>query len=279
MSELKLTQQQIDSREWDNNGTAITGHEEFDKNGYLVVKDLIDVTEFNDVFPEPMGKYEWFDDNIDNFNHESDEGQVHGCTSRRNYPPHKPLHDKIGRKLEKILGRKLYPTYQFDRFYSTGQQLWTHLDRDTCEISCTIHINTNVRQDWPIWIKLPDTYDNPVYDKRNRIIKKGEYRSVSLQRGDGMIYKGCERPHWRNQLQKESVKVYDVQYSEMDSDEIYTVSNGGQVIEKEGLYYHQIFMHWVLADGLRAYKAFGNDDGNDASFWNVNWDKYLNNHI
>ena len=43
-------------------------------------------------------------DNIDNFNHESDEGQVHGCTSRRNYPPHKPLHDKIGRKLEKILG-------------------------------------------------------------------------------------------------------------------------------------------------------------------------------
>ena len=146
MSELKLTQQQIDSREWDNNGTAITGHEEFDKNGYLVVKDLIDATEFNDVFPEPMGKYEWFDDNIDNFNHESDEGQVHGCTSRRNYPPHKPLHDKIGRKLEKILGRKLYPTYQFDRFYSPGQQLWTHLDRDTCEISCTIHINTNVTE-------------------------------------------------------------------------------------------------------------------------------------
>ena len=27
---------------------------------------------------------------------------------------------------------------------------------------------------------------------------KGEERSVVLQTGDGMIYKGCERPHWRH---------------------------------------------------------------------------------
>ena len=49
-----------------------------------------------------------------------------------------------------------------------------------------------------------------------------------------MIYKGCERPHWREPMP-------------------------GNIIDRN-LYYHQIFFHYVLQDGHRAHYAF--DVGN-----------------
>jgi hypothetical protein len=75
---------------------------------------------------------------------------------------------------------------------------------------------------WPIWVKTPDTYESI---SKKEILQKGEDRSVILHPGDGMIYKGCERPHWRETLPQE---------------------------EKDGLYYHQVFFHYVLCDGYRA---------------------------
>ena len=48
-----------------------------------------------------------------------------------------------------------------------------------------------------LWIKTPDTYT----DEHKNIIKTpGENRSVILGPGDGMVYKGCERPHWRDPM-------------------------------------------------------------------------------
>ena len=47
------------------------------------------------------------------------------------------------------------------------------------------------------YIKTPDTYT----DKTHReTLVPGENRSVVLGPGDGMIYKGCERPHWRGPM-------------------------------------------------------------------------------
>ena len=71
-----------------------------------------------------------------------------------------------------------------------------------------------------------------------RQVKKGENRSVILHPGDGMVYKGCERPHWREPLPREYKRKWY-----------------GKTYEVEGLYYHQVFFHYVLADGLRADKA------------------------
>ena len=60
-----------------------------------------------------------------------------------------------------------------------------------------------------------------------------------LQAGDGMVYKGCERPHWREPMPTEYRKT------------LY-----GKKVKKEGLYYHQIFFHYVLQDGQRAHCAW-----------------------
>ena len=187
-------------------------------------------------FPEQKGQYNYWDKNPEHFNHVPVELQVEGSTSRYWHPQYRAIHSGIRMKLEKHLGRKLYNTYYYDRFYYPGQELTRHADRDACEISVTVHISTNLSTPWPIWIKTPDTYTD---NTKKEILVPGENRSVILNAGDGMIYKGCERPHWRDAMPTEYEKTWY-----------------GKKVEKEGLYYHQIFFHYVLQDGQRAHCAW-----------------------
>ena len=83
---------------------------------------------------------------------------VEGSVSRYNHPQYRRIHIGIGHKIAEIIGRKLYPTYFYDRYYFPGQELTRHADRDACEISVTVHVSTNIKEDWPIWIKTPDVY-------------------------------------------------------------------------------------------------------------------------
>jgi hypothetical protein len=55
-----------------------------------------------------------------------------------------------------------------------------------------------------------------------------------LDPGDGLLYKGCERPHWRDPLPSR---------------------HKGGILGRwkrrnDNTYYHQIFFHYVLADGI-----------------------------
>lgn len=231
----QMTQDHIDFQERLNSGTSKTNNPQFDKDGYFVVKNLWDPKDLFCNPPEQTGQYNYYG-KLDKFSYEPLEMQVEGSTSRYYYPPYKYAHSQIRLKLEKIIGKKLYNTYYYDRFYNPGQALSNHADRDACEISVTVHVSSNLTQPWPIWIKTPDTYDDP--EKKTEIVKKGENRSVILNPGDGMIYKGCERPHWRDPMPTEYRRTWY-----------------GRKVEKEGLYYHQIFFHYVLADGQRAHFA------------------------
>ena len=228
----QMTQEQINFQERFNSGTSPTNNDQFDIDGYLVLKNLWDPQDLYCDPPEIRGQYNYYG-KIDKFQHTPVENQVEGSTSRYYYPPYKYAHSQIRLKLEEAIGKKLYNTYYYDRFYNPGQALTNHADRPACEISVTIHISTNISQPWPIWIKTPDAYDDP--NTKANIIKTGENRSVILGPGDGMIYKGCERPHWRDPMPTEYRRTWY-----------------GRKVEKEGLYYHQIFFHYVLADGLRA---------------------------
>ena len=84
--------------------------------------------------------------------------------------------------------------------YYPGQELTKHADRDACEISVSVHVSTNLEgkdADWPFWIKTPDTYTDK---KKTTVLVPGENRSLVLKPGDGLLYKGCERPHWRDAM-------------------------------------------------------------------------------
>jgi hypothetical protein len=82
--------------------------------------------------------------------------------------------------MEKISGCGLYPTNSVLRIYRNGGILKKHLDRPTCEYSATLTIGYDAASLYPIWVQ-----------------SKNESVPVYLDRGDMLIYKGCEVPHWR----------------------------------------------------------------------------------
>lgn len=231
----QMTEEQLFFQERLNTGTSWTRNEFFEKNGYLVIKNLWDSQELYRSVPEERGQINYWGKGLDQFTYTEVEQQVEGSLACYWHPQYRSIHSGIRLKLEKELGRKLYNTYYYDRFYFPGQALTRHADRDACEISVTVHISSNLKTPWPIWIKTPDTYADK---KKTLITQRGENRSVILNAGDGMVYKGCERPHWREPMPTEHTRTWY-----------------GKRVEKEGLYYHQIFFHYVLADGQRVQCA------------------------
>jgi hypothetical protein len=212
--------------ETQKSSTTHTGHTAFDNIGYMPLENLWDPTELICEIPERPGRHDYYGKTEDDFNYTPADGQVEGSVSRYWYPKYRNIHNGIRLKLEKILGCKLYNTYYFDRFYFPGQELKTHTDRDACEISVTLHISTNLTgndAEWPICIQAAD----------NQAVE------LSLGAGDAVLYKGCERPHWRTPMPKPSRRLRD------------------RLLFKKELeyYYHQAFFHYVLANGERAHCA------------------------
>ena len=236
----QMPQMQVMLQEKTNSGTAWTKNEKFDKDGYLKVENLWDPEELYHPLPSERGQMNYWDTNPEHFTHQEVEGQVEGSLARYWHPQYRKIHSYVRQKLEKILGRKLYNTYYYDRYYFPGQALTLHADRDACEISVSIHISTNLPddlKDWPLKIKTPDTYTDST---KQTILIPGEERSCILNPGEGMIYKGCERPHWRDPMPtpKKKSKLFGKEDSPLD------------------YYYHQIFFHYVLQDGERAQCAW-----------------------
>ena len=235
----QMTDVQLMFQEKKNTGTAWTRNDRFEKDGYLVIRDLWDPQELYHPVPEQRGQMHYWDKNPEHFNHQEVENQVEGSLARYWHPQYRTIHTGVRKKLEEVIGRKLYNTYYYDRYYFPGQPLTLHADRDACEISVSIHISTNLPdnlKDWPFKIKTPDTY---VDKKKTGVLVPGEERSLVLNPGDGLIYKGCERPHWRDPMPTPKKKT--------------------RLFGKEGTqeyYYHQIFFHYVLQDGNRAQCAW-----------------------
>ena len=97
-------------------------------------------------------------------------------------------------KLSQIIGQNVLPTYSYVRLYKSGNILEKHIDRASCEISVTVHLDGDT--DWPIWIKTPE----------------GKDASVTLQSGDGMVYFGCLAPHWRTEYTGENYSQMFLHY-------------------------------------------------------------------
>ncbi|HEX5874339.1 MAG TPA: hypothetical protein VFY60_06790 [Pyrinomonadaceae bacterium] len=111
--------------------------------------------------------------------------------------------------MEQITGLSLLPTYSFLRIYETGAVLTRHKDRRACEISASVTLAYDAPEPWPLWLEV---HQQP--------------RSITLNAGDMLVYKGRELPHWRERF--------------------------------NGNYWIQVFFHYVDANGpLASYKFDG----------------------
>ena len=174
--------------------------------------------------PEERGQINY--QRKDKFTHEPEEKQVNGSLARYNFPAYKELHYLVKKEVEEILKMDLHPTYYFDRFYFTGQQLKRHSDRPACEVSVTLQISTNRKDPWSIWFEKPD----------------GTESFVNMKNGDAVIYKGCEREHWRDPLPSRYNKI----------------EKAWRKVNRlpDDTYHHQIFLHYVDANGPYCHCAF-----------------------
>ena len=230
-----MTEEDIIKSELEHSGTSLTRNESFDKNGFLVLQNLYDPQELFHPVPKIRGQLNYRSKKLDDVEYIKEESQVEGSLARYWHPQYRKIHSDIRLKIEKQIGRKLYNTYYYDRFYFPGQELKKHTDRPACEISISVHISTNLEEYWPIFIKTPYVFaESQECTKVKKLINTGDIVAVNLNPGDGVLYKGCERPHWRDKMPG-----------------TFEMMSGG-----EELYYHQIFFHYVLQDGIRAHHAW-----------------------
>ncbi len=68
-------QRRVVFQERRNTGTARTNNKEFDKNGYLVLKDLWDPEELYHPLPNMRGQLNYYNNDVENFRHIEVEGQ------------------------------------------------------------------------------------------------------------------------------------------------------------------------------------------------------------
>jgi|TARA_R100001086_G_scaffold233687_1_gene155461 alkylated DNA repair dioxygenase AlkB len=125
-------------------------------------------------------------------------------------------------KMEKETQLKLKPTYCYNRIYLPGANLEKHTDREACEISASITLNysyANLSYKWPLCM--------------------GE-KPIIIEKGDAVIYKGCEIEHWRPVFNEENPS-----------------------------WHHQAFIHYIDLNG--PYKDY------EENKWLDNLKKFRNN--
>ena len=105
------------------------------------------------------------------------------------------LLSKLLPSVEKTSGLRVFPTYSYLRVYKEGDVLGRHTDRPSCEISLSLCLGYEGPGPWPIWIEGPR-----------------DVVSISLEAGDGLLYRGIECPHWRSPFEGSSLAQVFLHY-------------------------------------------------------------------
>jgi hypothetical protein len=108
------------------------------------------------------------------------DNQIAGTPCVYGNPVMNGLLTKLLPDVERSCGLALFPTCSYFRAYKRGATLARHTDRPACEISITLCLGYGNHSPWPIWIEGPYGMS-----------------SVDLDRGDALLYRGIECPHWR----------------------------------------------------------------------------------
>jgi hypothetical protein len=149
----------------------------FEEKGYLMLKRLI-----------PRVMCDYLAENIKVL--EADGPLSHGDeqvqASFATFAPvvTETLLDVLTPVISSAIGWELFPTYSYLRIYLKGAVLARHIDRPSCEVSATLCISSESPRIWPLCLETVDGITE-----------------VKLEPGDGVIYKGMEVPHWREEFE------------------------------------------------------------------------------
>ena len=116
----------------------------------------------------------------------TDDWQVPGTPSFYADPLMETLLELVQSVAESFSGLELFPTCSYARVYPRGAILNPHTDRVACEISLSLTLGYDASEIWPLHVSTP----------------RG-IQTAQLARGDAILYRGCECPHWRGEFMGE----------------------------------------------------------------------------
>ena len=145
--------------------------EYFERNGYVVLKEALDSNQCNVLTKHMLDLGD--QGKLVNDDQCPLSGAVYGDSLFDN------LLVKFAKPIGDSVGRTLIPTYSYARVYKTGEILKRHKDRPACEISATLTLGFDSKPIWPIF-----------FDEEKEA-------TITLERGEMAVYKGCEVLHWR----------------------------------------------------------------------------------
>ena len=106
-----------------------------------------------------------------------------------NEPVARFFHHQLTRAVSEIAGQPLKPSYVYFASYMGGANLPKHIDREQCEVSITFCLDYSPEPEcqtpWPIHLHTPAG-------------KITVFQAI----GDGLVYRGRQLPHSRDQLPK-----------------------------------------------------------------------------
>lgn len=118
------------------------------------------------------------------------------------------LHRALTDLVSTFVGTRVQPSYCYLATYLAGSSLDEHTDRPQCEYSITLQLDNEPtltkEASWPIWLRDDAGVAVP----------------IRLGLGEGLLYRGCERPHFRAPLDvaKRSTSVF-LHYVDIDFDD------------------------------------------------------------
>ena len=112
-------------------------------------------------------------------------------SSRRYIAHNDPIarffHLQLAPYVSKLVGKSVKPSYVYTAAYQPGARLDKHTDREQCAFSITLCVDYSpepaLATAWPLYLETP----------RGTV-------TVYQALGDGLLYRGCELPHYRRTL-------------------------------------------------------------------------------
>jgi hypothetical protein len=144
-----------------------------------LIEDFFPIDSFIEEPPKGTGQFRY--DRYGTVTEE--EPHIKTAYSRYRHPKYTRLWLGVKNMLQEVYGERLYPTYNFDRFYYEGSVLPKHRDRPSCEVSVSLHIGSNLEEEWPLYFDY-----------------NGSVENFTLKPGDAVLYNGVEIYHGRNKM-------------------------------------------------------------------------------
>lgn len=140
----------------------------------------------------------------------------------RQYVPMSTFHWGLTPIVAEVAGCELLPTYAYFRIYQQGDVCLVHSDREACEHSVSLTLESAEQKPWALSIETRRLQERePVTPDFNG----QEFTSLPMQAGDAVIYRGVDHRH-------------------------------GRVEPNPNRWSAHLFMHWVDANGPYADHAF-----------------------